>query len=640
MKKVISLVLVGIICLFQESRANELKWITPKVKLRSVFTPAKKSQNIELIRLYTNNTFEHLIYTPAVGSVDQTGSTKGHRSTVVCNRGTYSLASGTLKMSCTTEEFDSDIYKQEFFIDGNAYENKLASKRRKKEFVLRSVNRSKNDFPFYLDPISHSVVYNQDASTHLDLEDLVKFIVRDAHTEQTKLEAIRAYVLANINYDAKGAKKEIFSNDQNDIATLLAGQNRVALSGGFSTTMKALCELAGLESRYVEGYVKMNALYSGERHAWNVIKIGREYQIHDVTWGEKWGNVNPAIMIHSHFPDKQSDQLLKSPVELDEFKTMAYVEPRWNNGKYVGFIPARAELHANNKLEVLFDGRVASAIVELREMNIETGSTSSSATKIAGVKTISSGGGTKLIIPISFEKGEVSIRLSNGMEIEFIVLNDGVEEKDISEFYQNNKIEYFHQAENTLVANSTNKASTFVNGEVGESKAAWDKASYAFLKKLSDLDFKDALLMNSPLIRQARKYYGIVEIPGDQHNSQIVTFFKETGNEEIKTDEAAWCSTFIGYCAKQAGLEYSKESLAQSWLNFGKEIKDPVPGDLVIFWRDGPTSWKGHVAIFLGFDELTKEVICLGGNQSDSVCISQYAIDRVLGYRRLEKSQD
>ena len=65
----------------------------------------------------------------------------------------------------------------------------------------------------------------------------------------------------------------------------------------------------------------------------------------------------------------------------------------------------------------------------------------------------------------------------------------------------------------------------------------------------------------------------------------------------------------------------------------GVKVNQPNPGDLVIFWRDSPNSWKGHVGIFLGFDEETKTVITLGGNQDDRVKIKKYPINQVLGYR-------
>ena len=73
------------------------------------------------------------------------------------------------------------------------------------------------------------------------------------------------------------------------------------------------------------------------------------------------------------------------------------------------------------------------------------------------------------------------------------------------------------------------------------------------------------------------------------------------------------------------------------WLEIGKKVTEPKPGDIVIFWREDPNSWKGHVSIFIGKDEETNEIICLGGNQDDQVCIRKYDANSVLGFRHLEK---
>ena len=116
-----------------------------------------------------------------------------------------------------------------------------------------------------------------------------------------------------------------------------------------------------------------------------------------------------------------------------------------------------------------------------------------------------------------------------------------------------------------------------------------------------------------------------------------MNFFKETGNGSIKTDEDAWCSVFVSYCAKEAGLNYSKKANAKSWLQQGTATTNPKPGDIVVFWREDPDSWEGHVAIYLGRDEFTNEIICLGGNQDDQVCIRNYSTNQVIGYRTLTK---
>lgn len=158
----------------------------------------------------------------------------------------------------------------------------------------------------------------------------------------------------------------------------------------------------------------------------------------------------------------------------------------------------------------------------------------------------------------------------------------------------------------------------------------------AFFQSIGGL-LSTAVITSTPLIREASGFFGLHELQGDQHQPQILAFFKETGHKDIRTDEDAWCSAFVAYCAKKAGLSYSKKATAKSWLNVGKEVSNPQPGDLVIFWREDPNSWKGHVAIYLGKDLNAHEVICLGGNQDDEVNVSSYSESYVVGYRRLNK---
>jgi len=88
----------------------------------------------------------------------------------------------------------------------------------------------------------------------------------------------------------------------------------------------------------------------------------------------------------------------------------------------------------------------------------------------------------------------------------------------------------------------------------------------------------------------------------------------------------------------KAGLHRSKKLNARSWLNIGEEVKEPQAGDVVIFWRESKNSWKGHVAIYVNHSENKKYINCLGGNQSNKVCIRAYKAEQLLGFRRLEKA--
>lgn len=137
------------------------------------------------------------------------------------------------------------------------------------------------------------------------------------------------------------------------------------------------------------------------------------------------------------------------------------------------------------------------------------------------------------------------------------------------------------------------------------------------------------------LLDIALSQYGVTEIRGSKHNPTIVSYSDEIGYKGIIDDETAWCSIFINWCALKAGLERSGKLNARSWLSVGQEIKEPQTGDVVVFWREKPNSWKGHVAIFINYSEDGKYINCLGGNQSNQVCIKPYKASQLLGFRRL-----
>jgi uncharacterized protein (TIGR02594 family) len=137
------------------------------------------------------------------------------------------------------------------------------------------------------------------------------------------------------------------------------------------------------------------------------------------------------------------------------------------------------------------------------------------------------------------------------------------------------------------------------------------------------------------MFSHAMDFYGLKEIKGEKHNPRILSFFEEIGHSWVQTDETAWCSAFINYLAKKCGYAYSGKLDARSWLSVGVEMRAPTVGDIVVFWRESITSWKGHVGIYVRHDG--ENIWTLGGNQNNSVCIKPYPADRLLGYRALNK---
>jgi uncharacterized protein (TIGR02594 family) len=137
------------------------------------------------------------------------------------------------------------------------------------------------------------------------------------------------------------------------------------------------------------------------------------------------------------------------------------------------------------------------------------------------------------------------------------------------------------------------------------------------------------------LLKIAFNELGIEEFPGEEHNPEILKYAKETGIHGITTDEIPWCSTFVNWVAWKCGLVNSGKPNARSWLNVGQRVASPEPGDVVVFWREDPQSWKGHVGFFIGASPDGSRVYCLGGNQGNRVSVSAYRKETVISYQRL-----
>lgn len=128
---------------------------------------------------------------------------------------------------------------------------------------------------------------------------------------------------------------------------------------------------------------------------------------------------------------------------------------------------------------------------------------------------------------------------------------------------------------------------------------------------------------------------GVTEIEGSEHNPRILQYSKELGLNGILDDETAWCAILLNWCLMKAGKPYVVSALAR---DISKalyiETDYPVPGDIVLFWRESVDSWKGHVALFLGFTS-NGNIWTISGNTSNKVCVSSESSSKVLNFYRV-----
>lgn len=131
----------------------------------------------------------------------------------------------------------------------------------------------------------------------------------------------------------------------------------------------------------------------------------------------------------------------------------------------------------------------------------------------------------------------------------------------------------------------------------------------------------------------ARKEIGQCEIDGAAASPRILDYYRLAGAGWVKDDAVPWCAAFANAMLAEAGVRGTGSLAARSFLKWGRQVRSPYRGCIVVFKR-GTRPWQGHV----GFVEKMSEasVWCLGGNQGDGVNIRRFPRTRVLGFRQPE----
>ena len=126
---------------------------------------------------------------------------------------------------------------------------------------------------------------------------------------------------------------------------------------------------------------------------------------------------------------------------------------------------------------------------------------------------------------------------------------------------------------------------------------------------------------------------------GNEYHSQGgYASFCICGNKQHSSycDPSAWCASFVNWCLRQSNTSHTKSAGSQTFLKHSEFVKisEPVFGAIAAFTNlDGNGDFKttGHVAFVVGKMKNNKgedQILCLGGNQSQTIKVSQYSLSQ------------
>jgi uncharacterized protein (TIGR02594 family) len=101
---------------------------------------------------------------------------------------------------------------------------------------------------------------------------------------------------------------------------------------------------------------------------------------------------------------------------------------------------------------------------------------------------------------------------------------------------------------------------------------------------------------------------GIREDARAGHHTQRILEYHATTTLKATSDEIAWCSSFVNWVLKEAGVKGTNSAAAKSWLNWGRELKEPQAGAITITKKNGADvangSTSGYHVAFLRREEV------------------------------------
>lgn len=185
-------------------------------------------------------------------------------------------------------------------------------------------------------------------SAEESIDTLAAYLIKPAQNDLEKVRAIFRWVAENIVYDTEGYFRGSAAGQTLEESL----KNKTAICEGYSGLLESLLKAAGSEVVKIDGYGKgynylAGTSFSGPpNHAWNAVKIDKNWYLLDSTWGAGYVDENQRFVkkfeehffltsaedfIYDHWPFESGWQLLKNPLTKTEFENLIYLRPAFFN---------------------------------------------------------------------------------------------------------------------------------------------------------------------------------------------------------------------------------------------------------------------------------------------------------------------
>lgn len=131
----------------------------------------------------------------------------------------------------------------------------------------------------------------------------------------------------------------------------------------------------------------------------------------------------------------------------------------------------------------------------------------------------------------------------------------------------------------------------------------------------------------APWMETAKSQIGVKEKQGAGTDPTVMSYHAASGwwgKEDNNADP--WCGSFVAWVMKENNFVPPQDAFrAKEWINFGTPIPKSAPtyGAIAVKNRSG----GGHVGFVVGTNTSKTKLYILGGNQDDSVNVTEYPRD-------------